>query len=91
MRILSFYPTKTFKLIMEFEKEYRILDIRKSLQNDQGLLKDLCSDVNIFLSADLDETSGSICWENGVDFDPNVLYEKSLNLDKVIENFVDSE
>lgn len=83
LRILSFYTTKTFKLIIEFENgEYRILDIQKFLQNDAGLLKDICSDVNLFMSAELDKTSGTIHWKNKVDFDPDVLYESGLDLDK---------
>lgn len=84
MRILSFYTTKTFKLIMELDNEYRILDMQKFLQHDKGLLKEICTDVNLFMSAELDETVGTICWKNGVDFDPDVLYENSLNLDEVI-------
>ena len=98
MRILSFYATKTFKLIMEFDNnEYRVLDLREFLKKDEGLLKDICNDVNLFMSAELDETVGTIRWKNRVDFDPNVLYEMSINLDKVINgkrriyNFVDSE
>lgn len=86
LRILSFYTTKTFKLIMEFEnKEYRILDMQRFLQNDQGLLKDICNDINLFMSADLDEVAGTIRFSNEVDFDSNVLYEASQDLDEMMQ------
>lgn len=33
MKVTSVYPTRTFKLILEFEnKEYRILDIKEDSQ-----------------------------------------------------------
>ena len=86
MKILSFYPTKTFKLVMEFDNnEYRVLDIRKFLQNDQGLLKDICNNVNLFMSAELDEVAGTIRFSNEVDFDSNVLYEASQDLDDLMQ------
>ena len=45
MRILSFYPTKTLKLIIEFENnEYRILDIQKV----EELKKYFCNDIDLF-------------------------------------------
>lgn len=38
------------------------------------------------MSAEYDEISGNIRWSNDVDidFDPQVLYESSLDLDKVV-------
>ena len=71
---------------MEFDnKEYRILDMQKFLQNDQGLLKDICNDINLFMSAELDEVSGTIRFSNEVDFDSNVLYEASQDLDELMQ------
>ena len=71
---------------MEFENnEYKIIDIQKSLQNEQGLLKDLCNDINVFMSAELDEVAGTIRWSSGVDFENNFLYEKSQDLDMVMK------
>lgn len=69
---------------MEFDnQEYRLLDMKKFLQNEQGLLKDLCNDINLFLQAELDATSGTIQFGD-VDFDPLVLYEASQDLDKLV-------
>lgn len=85
MRILSFYPMKTFKLILEFEsKEYRILDLKKFLQNDQGLMNDICNDINVFMSAELDDVAGTIRFKNDVEFDNTILYEASQYLEKVM-------
>ncbi|MCM3390247.1 DUF2442 domain-containing protein [Ureibacillus chungkukjangi] len=86
MRIRSFYATKTFKLIMEFENmEYRILDMKQFLTHDQGLLKQLRDDVNLFLSAELDDVAGTVRFSNNVDFDNMVLHESSLNLDDILK------
>ncbi|MFE8698257.1 DUF2442 domain-containing protein [Cytobacillus sp. FJAT-53684] len=85
MRILSFYTTKTFKLIMEFDnQEYRLLDMKELLHDEQGLLKDLCNDINLFLTAELDQVSGSIRWKNDVDFESSLLYEESQDLDEML-------
>lgn len=86
MRILSLYATKNFKLIMEFENQsYRILDMKKFLQNEQGLLKDICNDINLFLSAELDGIAGTVRLSNHVDFDNIVLYETSQDLDDLLK------
>ncbi|HAF0292580.1 TPA: DUF2442 domain-containing protein [Salmonella enterica subsp. enterica serovar Typhimurium var. 5-] len=80
MRILSFYTTKTFKLIMEFENsDYRILDFKKV----DGITKDL--NIDLFRSAKLEEDTGNIRWENGINFDPACLYEASDDLDEVVK------
>lgn len=85
MRVLSLYATKNFKLIMEFENQsYRILDVKKFLQNEQGLLKDICNDINLFLSAELDEIAGQVRFSNHVDFDNNMLYGASCDLDSLM-------
>lgn len=66
-RILSFYLTKTFKLIMEFENgDYRLLDMLKFLQNEEGIMKDIINDVDVFMTAKLDDVSGTIRWANDV-------------------------
>ncbi|WP_071396623.1 DUF2442 domain-containing protein [Bacillus tuaregi] len=85
MRIKSFYATKNFLLIMEFDdSEYRILNMQRFLQNEEGLLKDLINDSELFMTADLDNIAGTIRWSNGVDFDPEILEENSVPLDELI-------
>lgn len=84
MRITSVYPMRTFKLIMEFEhREYRIMDIRAFLSQDSGLLIEIREDLNMFLTAKVDSLAGTVCWDNGVDFDPKILYESSKDIDEL--------
>lgn len=85
MRILSFYPTKTFKFIMEFENgDYCLLDMREFLQNEEGIMKDIINDVDVFMTAKLDDVTGTIMWANDVDFDPEILYKSSISLDELM-------
>ncbi|WP_240257156.1 DUF2442 domain-containing protein [Ferdinandcohnia quinoae] len=87
MRVLSFYPTKTFKLILEFENsDYRLLDMREFLHNKEGLMKEIINDIEVFMTAKLDEVAGTVMWANDVDFDPGILYESSISLDELINN-----
>ncbi|WP_337018379.1 DUF2442 domain-containing protein [Oceanobacillus massiliensis] len=90
MRVLSFYPTKTFKLILEFENsDYRLLDMREFLQNEEGLKEEIINDIEVFMTAKLDEVAGTIRWSNDVDFDPEILYKSSISLDELInKNFI---
>lgn len=86
MKITSVYPTRTFKLILEFDKkEYRMLNIKKFLQSDNGVLADIRDNLDLFLTVDVDKVAGTVCWENGVDFDPAILYEKSIDVDSLLD------
>lgn len=86
MKVTSVYPTRTFKLIVEFDrKEYRMLNIKKFLQSDKGLLADVRDDLDLFLTVNVDQIAGTVCWKNGVDFDPNVLYENSIDVDSLLD------
>lgn len=85
VRVLSFYQTKTFKLIMEFEKsDYRLLDMREFLHNEEGLMKEIINDIDVFMTAKLDEVAGTIRWANDVDFDPYILFKNSISLEELI-------
>lgn len=84
MRVLSFYPTKTFKLILEFgNSDYRLLDMREFLQNEEELMKEVINDIEVFMTAKLDEVTGTIMWANDVDFDPEILFKNSISLDEL--------
>lgn len=70
---------------MEIEnQEYRLLDTKEFLKNEKGILQELCNDINLFLTAELDEITGNIKWRNGVEFEPESLYNVSLDLDKLM-------
>ena len=66
-------PLKEYKLELTFEnKEVKIFDLKPYL--DTGLFKTL-TDKNIFRMVKI--SYDTIEWPNGVDLDPEVLYEKS--------------
>ena len=66
-------PLSNYKLELIFEnKEKKIFDVKPYL--DTGLFKTL-KDENIFKLVKV--SYDSIEWPNGVDLDPEVLYEKS--------------
>lgn len=72
-------------MILEFEnKEYRIVDMKKFLQNEQGVMQDICNDINVFMSAELDDVVGTIRFKNDVDFDNTALYEAGQDLEKIV-------
>lgn len=84
MKITSVYPTRKFKLVLEFdEKDYRIIDIKQFLKDDKGLLADIRDDIDLFLQVEIDNVAGTVCWPNGVDFDPGILYQNGLDVDNL--------
>jgi hypothetical protein len=86
LKIKSFYVTKTFLVIIEFDNsEYRLLDMRRFLHNEEGLMTELINDVELFMTACLDKIAGTIRWENGVDFDPEILFKNSVALNEFVE------
>jgi len=86
MRVTAFFATTSFYLIMEFNaKEYRLLDIKQFLKNEKGKLAELCND-DMFQTAKLDRKAGTVVWENGVDFDPEILFQASVSIDRILGN-----
>ncbi|WP_323653213.1 DUF2442 domain-containing protein [Lysinibacillus xylanilyticus] len=83
MRITSVLPTRNFKLLLVFDmQESRILDIRKFLKDDNSsLLAEVRDNLGLFLQVTLDDIAGTVCWPNGVDFEPVVLYQESIGID----------
>lgn len=85
MRLTAVFATISFKLILEFDnKEYRLLDIKKFLENGKGKLKDLKDDIKLFRSARIDKVSGAVLFGNEVDFDHEILYKSSVNIDHIL-------
>lgn len=86
MRVTSVFPTRTFKLILEFDKkEYRVLDVKRFLRDDKGLLADIRDDVELFMSVSVDTIAGTVTWPNEVDFDPEVIYKNSTDIDNRLD------
>jgi hypothetical protein len=71
-------------MILEFEDgSYRLFDIRNILTDLKGLIEELHYNQELFLTATLDSVSGIIRWDNGVEFDPQMLFVKSINLENL--------
>ncbi|WP_152570770.1 hypothetical protein [Paenibacillus tyrfis] len=58
--------------------------MKEFLDGGTGLLAEIGYDVEIFMSVKVDTIAGTASWNNGVDFDPFVLYSKGKNLDKLL-------
>ncbi|WP_369405524.1 DUF2442 domain-containing protein [Aneurinibacillus tyrosinisolvens] len=72
-------PTDSFKLILEFEnKEHRTLDIKSFLKDDTGKLAEVRDNLIMFQTVKIDSRAGTICWDNGVDLDPEIVYFRSV-------------
>ncbi len=65
-------PIENHKLILFFENEKRIFDLNPLL--DWGRFSEL-KDINIFKKVHI--SFDTIEWDNGLDLDPEYLYEQS--------------
>jgi hypothetical protein len=73
LSVIEVEPNKDKKLLLTFENgEKRIFDMKEYLE--YGVFQEL-KDENIFNSVHI--AFDSIKWSNGLDIDPEVLYEKS--------------
>ena len=72
-----------YKVFVEFNDGMNgIIDFKEKLQNDnRQIIKDLL-DLNKFKTVKLD--LDTLCWDNGVDFAPEYLYEKIKGQNKKI-------
>lgn len=79
LKVTAVYPFPSFVLILEFDhlNEYRVLDMKRFLEGDTGLLAEIRDNVEMFMTAKIDPVSCTVSWENGVDFDLSILLEKS--------------
>ncbi|CAM3052568.1 hypothetical protein PASE110613_14475 [Paenibacillus sediminis] len=79
MKVTSVYPFPSLVLILEFDhlNEYRVLDMKRFLEGDTGLLAEMRDNVEMFMTAKIDPFSCSVSWENGVDFYLSILIKKS--------------
>lgn len=85
MVIKSFYATKTFKLVIDFETETRVIDIKKVNNLDYLLLKEVSENLDLFVSAEIDESKEELCWRNGLRITLNHLYQESKNLEDLLD------
>ncbi len=78
--VIDVKPLDNFKLKLIFEnQETKIFDMKEFLEI--GLFKQLKNEIEF---KKVKVCFDSIQWENGLDIDPEILYEKSINIDKLI-------
>jgi len=76
LSIIDVKPLEDYKLLLKFEnEEEKIFDMKPYL--DVGKFQEL-KDENLFKKVKI--SFDTIEWANGLDFDPEVLYEKSSTL-----------
>jgi hypothetical protein len=74
MRFLSFEYVKDYKLKIKFsDKTTKTVDFEEKLKHAKGVFLPL-KDVEYFKRVSVDDCFGSICWPNGADICPDVLY-----------------
>ena len=57
------------------------MDIREFLKGYSGLLAGVRDNLELFLQVTLDDIAGTVSWPNGVDFEPAILYQESMEVD----------
>ena len=76
LSIIDVKPLEDYKLLLKFEdEEEKIFDMKPYL--DVGKFQEL-KDENLFKKVKI--SFDTVEWANGLDFDPEVLYEKSSAL-----------
>ncbi len=90
VRIKSVKPLENFVVHIEFTDETeRDIDLEPYLRGK--IFEPLRQNIKAFQAVKVDERMKTICWENGADIDPDVLYhnlkpvwaeEKELELSK---------
>lgn len=64
-----------FKLLLTFEnRKKKIIDLKKKLK--KGIFEEL-RNPDYFKKVEVNNDIGTICWPNGADFCPDVLFEQS--------------
>jgi hypothetical protein len=75
MRVLSVQYFKDYKLKVTFsDKTTKIVDFKEKVKHAKGIFLPL-KDVEYFRQVSVDDCFASICWPNGADICPDVLYE----------------
>ena len=84
MRILSVEYIGEYKLKILFsDKETKVVDLKGRFKDAKGLFLPL-QDPEYFKQVSMDDDCISICWPNGVDICPDLLYKigKSIRAEK---------
>lgn len=73
VRINSVHPVADFVVSLQFtDGTTRNIDLEPYFRGK--IFESIRNDHRIFENVTIDKASGTICWENGADIDPDVLY-----------------
>jgi hypothetical protein len=82
MRIKSVEYVKDYKLKLLFKcNETKIVDLEKMIKELSGIFSPL-KNIDYFKQVALDDCQLSICWPNGADICPDVLYSMGKGIPK---------
>lgn len=80
MRVLKVEYVKDYKLKIKFtDKKTKIVDFEEKLKHAKGVFLPL-RDIEYFKQVSIDDCSASICWPNGADICPDVLYAMAKDI-----------
>jgi len=75
MRVKAVEYVKDYKLKLLFkDKKTKIVDLENMVKESSGIFSPL-KDIDYFKQVTLDDCQLSICWPNGADICPDVLYK----------------
>jgi hypothetical protein len=75
--IKSVEAVEKFKVLLYFNNgEHKVVDLEPLLRGP--IFEPIRQDLAYFQTIQVDEESGTICWDNGADIDPDVLYGSYL-------------
>ncbi len=74
-RIIAAAASAPYRLQLTFQNGFSAeVDLESVLNTRRGLLAELL-DPTLFMQVRADADAGTVVWPNGVDLDPDVLYE----------------
>ena len=87
MRIIKVEYLSDYKLKLTFgDRKIKMVDLAEKISDAKGIFRPL-KDLDYFKQVSLDDCQLSICWPNGADICPDVLYSmgKSLKTENKIK------
>lgn len=74
MRVKDVVYLEAYKLKLTFsDKTEKVVDLENMIKKSQGIFLPL-KDIEYFKKVSIDDSQLSICWPNGADICPDVLY-----------------
>lgn len=85
MRVEKLEYISDYKIRLLFsDNKIKVVDLKQMIENAKGIFLPL-KDVNYFKKVMLDDCELSICWPNGADICPDVLYEIGKEIKQTVK------